>query len=339
MNKRTKRQLPPQRSRLSRRTSCPLLTLMMLLTLADLGAPEKAEAQTAATCNITYQITTQWNVGFQAQVTVVNTGPAINGWTVTWTFPGTQTIYDLWNGGLVQSGNHVSVANVSYNSSIPRGGSVTFGFNANWSGSNPLPASFALNGVTCGGSFPSIITSATSLNVAEGGSSQFGVRLSAAPPANVTVAVARVSGDLDLTVTTGGTLTFTPANFATFQIVTISAARDADAISGTAVFRASGTGLISADINAAEVDDTLFFQTNPPNSAQASASAPSGLNFQLRNFSASSLSNVSLKASRTSSDRSVPAAGVGNSTLPVRAGKCSWQQFPAVAGTNAGATT
>ena len=257
MLKRADRPVLPQRFKFPRRPLGMLLALTMLLTVCDQGVLRKAEGQSVATCNITYQLTTQWNVGFQAQVTIVNTGPAINGWTVTWTFPSTQTIYELWNGSLTQSGANVTVKNLSYNASIPTGGNVSFGFNANWSGSNPLPTSFTLNGVTCGGSTPSIVTSATTLNVAEGGSSQYGLRLSSAPSANVTVTVARLSGDTDLTVSAGSTLTFTPANFATFQNVTISAAEDADTANGTAVFRASGTGLTSADVNVSEVDNDI----------------------------------------------------------------------------------
>src|SRR5215813_7008176 len=212
---------PVERSPMSRRSGFPQrafrvwIALALVLIVSMSGVLRKTEGQSSSTCNITYTLNTQWNVGFQAQVTIVNTGPAINGWTVTWTFPGTQTIYELWNGILTQTGPNVTVRNQSYNAQIPTGGSVNFGFNANWSGSNPNPTSFTLNGQTCGGSAPSIVTSVTTLNVNEGASAQFGVRLSAAPASNVTVSIARVSGDADLTVTSGASLTFTPANFAT----------------------------------------------------------------------------------------------------------------------------
>ncbi len=52
-----------------------------------------------------------------------------------------------------------------------------------------------------------------------------------------------------------GTVTFTPTDFATFKNVTISAAEDADITNGTAVFRASGTNLTSADFNVSEFDN------------------------------------------------------------------------------------
>jgi uncharacterized protein (DUF1800 family) len=93
------------------------------------------------------------------------------------------------------------------------------------------------------------------LPVIEGSTAQFGVRLASAPPANVTVTVARLSGDTNLNVTAGATLTFTPANFAALQMVTISAAEDADITNGTAMFRASGTGLTNAHADVSEFDN------------------------------------------------------------------------------------
>src|SRR5262249_8059942 len=98
-----------------------------------------------------------------------------------------------------------------------------------------------------------IQTSVKTLNVNEGAAAQFGVRLASAPANNVTVNVARLSGDTDLTVSAGATLTFTPANFGTFQNVTISAAEDADLTNGSAVFRASGAGLTNADVTSTHV--------------------------------------------------------------------------------------
>jgi len=41
---------------------------------------------------------------------------------------------------------------MSYNASIPAGGSASFGFQASYSGTNSAPASFTLNGAACSGS-------------------------------------------------------------------------------------------------------------------------------------------------------------------------------------------
>ncbi len=110
------------------------------------GTPTEPGPQPA--CAVTYRIGSSWGSGFTADVTVKNNGPAINGWTLAWNFPGSQTITNLWNGQFTQSGPAVSVRNASYNGSIPTGGSVNFGFQA--AGPAATPSSFTLNGVTCG---------------------------------------------------------------------------------------------------------------------------------------------------------------------------------------------
>ena len=48
-----------------------------------------------------------------------------------------QTITQIWNGMLSTSGSTATVTNVSYNGSLPPGGSTTFGFLANGSASTP----------------------------------------------------------------------------------------------------------------------------------------------------------------------------------------------------------
>jgi glucose/arabinose dehydrogenase len=99
-----------------------------------------------------------------------------------------------------------------------------------------------------------LIVQPTAFNVVEGSSSVFAVRLNSAPSTDVTVSVNRVSGDTDLSVTNGSSLTFTPANFATPQLVTISAAQDADTINDNAVFRVSAAGLTSYDVTVNGID-------------------------------------------------------------------------------------
>ena len=91
-------------------------------------------------CTATLADTQDWGSGFTGTVTVKNNGSAAtNGWKVTWTFPGNQVITSLWNGSYTQSGEAVSVTNASFDGSIAAGGSTTFGFNANYSGSNAIP--------------------------------------------------------------------------------------------------------------------------------------------------------------------------------------------------------
>jgi hypothetical protein len=103
-------------------------------------------------CHIVYTISSQWSGGFGAAITIENTGTtAISSWTLTWTFANGQTITQLWNGTETQSGANVTVKNMSYNGSIPAGGSYSgMGFNGTWNNAtNAVPTSFAVNGTTC----------------------------------------------------------------------------------------------------------------------------------------------------------------------------------------------
>ncbi|WP_405730403.1 endo-1,4-beta-xylanase [Streptomyces sp. NBC_01537] len=102
-----------------------------------------------ASCAVTYGVN-QWNTGFTASVTVKNTGTTpVSGWSLTWTYPSGQKVTQAWNATVVQSGTAVTATNVSYNATIAAGGTQAFGFNASWSGSNPAPADFKLNGTAC----------------------------------------------------------------------------------------------------------------------------------------------------------------------------------------------
>lgn len=100
---------------------------------------------------VSYVIQSDWGNGATISVTIINkTTEAVNGWTLAWTFPGNQTITNLWNAAFTQSGAAVSLKDAGFNASIPaNGGSVNFGFNLNYSGSNPKPVSFTLNGTAC----------------------------------------------------------------------------------------------------------------------------------------------------------------------------------------------
>jgi endoglucanase len=95
----------------------------------------------------------------------------------------------------------------------------------------------------------SIKTSATSLSVNQSSSGTVGVSLAIAPSSNVTVTTTRTSGNTGLSVSAGGTLTFTPANFATAQNVTFAA--DA-ASTGSATFTLSATGIPSVTVTVTE---------------------------------------------------------------------------------------
>jgi len=96
---------------------------------------------------------------------------------------------------------------------------------------------------------PSLMVTPASQTLTQGTTGTVGISLSSAPTSNVTVSVARTSGNTGLSVTAGSSLTFTPANFASAQSVTITADSSS---SGAATFTVSGTGLTSVTFTATE---------------------------------------------------------------------------------------
>ncbi|MFE3525045.1 glycoside hydrolase family 9 protein [Streptomyces sp. NPDC059161] len=124
----------------------------------------------------------------------------------------------------------------------------------NWNASLAWLAAFAAERPKAA-AVPEVRVTPVAVAVPEGGSAAVEVRLSAAPAQTVGVTVVRSSGDEDLAATTGATLVFTPANWATPQQVSVSAAQDADAVSGSATFTVAGPGVRSATFTATEVDD------------------------------------------------------------------------------------
>ncbi|RIV37599.1 extracellular catalytic domain type 1 short-chain-length polyhydroxyalkanoate depolymerase [Micromonospora radicis] len=104
----------------------------------------------STSCRVQYAADS-WNNGLVANITVTNTSPsAVNGWTVQWTWPGSQQVTSAWNATVTQTGNQVTARNVSYNGTIAANQSVSFGVQATHTGSNPPPGQFTLNGAACG---------------------------------------------------------------------------------------------------------------------------------------------------------------------------------------------
>jgi cellulose 1,4-beta-cellobiosidase len=235
--------------------------------VAALGlvAGQTTAAMAAVSCDVAYTAnswtTSQGQGGFTANITLKNTGDPLTSWTLAFDYPGTGQKYTPsgWGATWSQSGTRVTGQNLSYNGNLATGASVSVGFNGTWTGSNNNPTSFSVNGVTCNGgqnpTTPSVVTSASSVAVPEGGTATFTAKLSSAPTSNVTVSTSRASGDTDLSVSSGGSLTFTTSNWNTAQTVTLAAAQDSDTTAGTAGFTVGGSGVTSATVNATEVDD------------------------------------------------------------------------------------
>ncbi|PTA45999.1 cellulose 1,4-beta-cellobiosidase [Micromonospora sp. RP3T] len=324
-------------------------TAMLAATALAIGGvtlPASA-AQAAPACDVTYA-TSEWSTGFTATVTIKNLGDALNNWSLKFAFPNSsQRVTQGWSAKWSQSGSDVTATNESWNGSLPTGASTSIGFNGTFSGSNPKPTAFTLNGVACNGassnqppsvslgvpagpftapadvpltatasdadgtiskvefyrngllvntdttapygydllslpagsytvqakaydnaggtaiaekSFtvgaatgPRLVATPSAVSVDEGGSASVRYTLSAAPTANVPVTLA-VTGDSDITVSPAS-LTLTPSNWSTGVTATVSAAEDADTVSGTATIAASATGVAGVSVVATEIDN------------------------------------------------------------------------------------
>lgn len=116
--------------------------------------PTLAPTPRASTCTVVYTAPSQWQNGFTANVRITNAGPALDGWALTWTFPGDQRVTHAWSSVVTQDGARVTARNAPYNGRLPTGGRVELGFNGAFSGTNTAPTDFSLDGVPCNGRQP-----------------------------------------------------------------------------------------------------------------------------------------------------------------------------------------
>ena len=135
--------------RLQRYRGLVLVTATIGLVAGGAAVATTSAGAATAGCQVSYTISSQWQGGFGANVSVTNLGDPINGWTLTWSFAPGQSVTQAWNAGVTQSGTSVSATDVGYNGALGTRASASFGFNGAWSGSNPVPASFRLDKSCC----------------------------------------------------------------------------------------------------------------------------------------------------------------------------------------------
>jgi len=100
-----------------------------------------------------------------------------------------------------------------------------------------------------------IVTSAPVLDVPEGGTATFNVKLSGRPEKKrVKVSVARLTGDPDITVASGSVLKFRRKNYNKWKTVTLASAQDSDSNNGQATFRLTSPDLKTTEVVANEID-------------------------------------------------------------------------------------
>jgi endoglucanase len=82
-------------------------------------------------CSAGYQVSSSWQGGFQAQITVTAGNSAISSWAVTWALPSGQSITQSWSATVTTSGSTATARNAAWNGSLAAHASTQFGFIAN----------------------------------------------------------------------------------------------------------------------------------------------------------------------------------------------------------------
>ncbi|MCX7746260.1 MAG: cellulose-binding domain-containing protein [Clostridia bacterium] len=88
---------------------------------------------------VTFNLGSSWSTGFSGTVTITNKGTAaINDWTAEFRVSTTNKVTSIYDAVItLVDGTRYVVKNAGWNSTIPVGGSVTFGFNASGAYSSP----------------------------------------------------------------------------------------------------------------------------------------------------------------------------------------------------------
>jgi Cellulose binding domain len=103
--------------------------------------PSPTPSTGPAGCAVSWSVVNSWSGGFQLGFTVTNSGSsATSGWNVSYSWPGSQTISQIWSADETQSGAAVTVTNLSYDGAISPGGSTTFGLLGSGTAPSSLPS-------------------------------------------------------------------------------------------------------------------------------------------------------------------------------------------------------
>jgi glucose/arabinose dehydrogenase len=157
-----------------------------------------------------------------------------------------------------------------------------------------------------------LVVSRTHLWMAEGGQQSFSVSLAQAPGGNVSVNAARASGDADITVSAGGTLTFTTGNWNVPQAVTVASAVDGDMATDVATLEVSSSALATqtVTVNAVEADGNALVVST---SSLAVTEGGSGT-FTVA-LAAAPAADVTVTVARGAGDSDVTVSGGGSLTF------------------------
>jgi aryl-phospho-beta-D-glucosidase BglC (GH1 family) len=199
---------------------------LIALVICCLIAVPDVLAQTAG-CQVTYTKAWEGGNGYGANLEIRNNGPAINGWTMTFAFRNGERIQNGWPVTFAQPAGSAQVtvsSNADWNQRIPTGTSFAVGFNGAFTTVNGPPATFTLNGTTCGGPPPpppppnkppsATLTSPTNDQVFPVGSAVNLAATASDPDGAVTKVEFRVNGNPVNSDTTGSPYSYTVTGLA-----------------------------------------------------------------------------------------------------------------------------
>jgi acetylxylan esterase len=95
-------------------------------------------------------VTSAWNTGLTAQLTITNTSSAtMSNWSLGFTLLSGQTITSGWNATYAPTSGAVTARGLAYNGTLAPGASAQIGYQASHTGNPGRPLAYTLNGATC----------------------------------------------------------------------------------------------------------------------------------------------------------------------------------------------
>jgi lysophospholipase L1-like esterase len=119
-------------------TATPTVTPTATPTVTPTATP--TVTPTAQGCTARYSVVSQWQGGFQADVTVTAGSSPITGWTVAWTYDDGQAVTSSWNASVTSNGARVTARNAGHNGGVAAGRTTSFGITGSWNGANSVPS-------------------------------------------------------------------------------------------------------------------------------------------------------------------------------------------------------
>jgi hypothetical protein len=135
-------------------TSPPTSTTSPPTSTTTTTTPASSSTSTAPAVAAACTVSThrdEWTGGFVRYVTLTNAGSApVQGWTLSLQVGTGQQLSNGWSATWRQVGRLVTATDLGWNARLAPGGSASMGFQGTWSGSDPEPTGWMLNGVACG---------------------------------------------------------------------------------------------------------------------------------------------------------------------------------------------